>query len=408
MERTRKKKKMKIVDRKKFLRFILLVLLAFIVLFRVSHMFHKEEDSTKTNTVKTNAQVEQQDTTIHIAVIGDIMAHRPNFQNAYSSTDKKYDFSNVFKNIKSYVGEADVAIGNLETTFAGKDRGYNGYPTFNTPDELATNLKDMGIDMVSTANNHCMDKGYKGLTRTLDVLDKAGIEHTGTSRSEEEQNTILVKDVNGIKIALLAFTYGTNGITVPSDKKYAVNMIDKEFMKKQIEAAKEKEVDLICVNMHWGIEYQLKQNKEQEQLADFLFENGVDCIFGSHPHVLEPMEKRTITLEDGTTKDGFVIYSLGNFVSGQIYPHTKSTVILNVQITKDKDGKISIDSVDYTPVYLYDKGAGAKARTRYTLMDVNKSIKDYEAGKSSIQKALYNTLKAEQKSITSTVGKAIK
>ena len=403
-------KKIKIVNTKKFIRFIVVVLLALLLLFKLPSLFHKEDgvkkDMRNKNTTETSVETTQS-STIHIAVIGDIMAHRPNFQNAYSSTDKKYDFSNVFKNIKSYVSDADVAIGNLETTFAGKDRGYNGYPTFNAPDELATNLKDMGIDMVSTANNHCMDKGYTGLTRTLDVLDKAGIDHTGTSRSKEEQNTILVKDVNGIKMALLSFTYGTNGITVPSDKKYAVNMIDKDLMKQQIDAAKEKDVDLICVNMHWGIEYQLKQNKEQEQLADFLFKNGVDCIFGSHPHVLEPMEKRTITLEDGTTKDGFVIYSLGNFVSGQIYPHTKSTVILDVQITKNADGNISIDSVDYTPVYLYDKGAGAKARTRYTLMDVNKSIKDYEAGNSSIPKSLYNTLKTEQKSITNTVGKAI-
>ena len=104
--------------------------------------------------------------------------------------------------------------------------------------------------------------------------------------------------------------------------------------------------------MHWGIEYKLKQNKQQEELADFLFNNGVDLILGSHPHVLEPMEKRTITLEDGTTKDGFVIYSLGNFMSGQIYPNTKSSVILDIQITKSNENKISIDNVNYTPIYL--------------------------------------------------------
>ena len=143
-------------------------------------------------------------------------------------------------------------------------------------------------------------------------------------------------------------------------------------------------------------------------MADFLFQNGVDCIFGSHPHVLEPMEKKTITLEDGTEKEVFVIYSLGNFMSGQIYPHTKSTVILDVQITKNTDGKISIDSVNYVPLYLYDKGQGAKSRTRYTLMDINQSMKDYENGKSNISKSLYNTLKTEKKSITSTVGKEIK
>ena len=253
-----------------------------------------------------------------------------------------------------------------------------------------------------------MDKSYSGLESTLDFLDDFGIAHTGTARSKEEQNTILVKDVNGIKIAFLSFTYGTNGITIPSDKEYAVNLIDKDLIKEQINLAKEQNVDLICVNMHWGIEYKLKQNSTQEDLADFLFENGVDLILGSHPHVLQPMEKRTITLEDGTTKDGFVIYSLGNFMSGQIYPNTKSSVILDIQITKSEENRISIDSINYVPIYLYDKGASAKSRTRYTLMDVNKSINDYESGNSSISKSLYNTLKTEQKNIQDTVGNPIK
>ena len=120
------------------------------------------------------------------------------------------------------------------------------------------------------------------------------------------------------------------------------------------------------------------------------------------------MEKRTITLEDGSTKDGFVIYSLGNFVSGQIYANTKSTVILDIQITKSNDGKISIDSVNYTPVYLYDKGTNSKSRTRYTLIDIEKSINNYENGKdSSISKSLYNTLKTELATIKKTVGKEI-
>lgn len=401
------RKKVKVTNYKNFFRFIIILAIILLVLFKLSSILHEPKKESISKSEETNATVSTEPITIHIAVIGDIMSHSTNFKNAYSSASKDYDFSNVFKNIKSKISDADVAIGNLETTFAGSQRGYSGYPTFNTPDELATNLKDLGIDLLSTANNHCMDKGYTGLTRTLDILDKSKIEHAGTSRSEEEQNTVIIKDVNGIKIAFLSYTYGTNGITVPSNKKYAVNMIDKELIKKHIEAAKKKNPDLICVNMHWGIEYQLKQNKEQEKLADFLFENGVDCIFGSHPHVLEPMEKRTITLEDGTTKDGFVIYSLGNFMSGQIYAHTKSTVILDVQITKDSDNKISIDSINYTPVYLYDKGASAKSRSRYTLYDLEKSISDYENGNSNISKSMYNTFKTELKSIKNIVGKPI-
>ncbi len=400
-------KRIKVTNFKKFIRFIIILVIALFVLIKLPSLIGKQKKEVSNKSKETSTEITKEPTTIHMAVIGDIMSHSTNFKNAYSSASKDYDFSNVFKNIKSKISDADIAIGNLETSFAGPQRGYSGYPTFSTPDALATNLKDLGIDLLSTANNHCMDKGYTGLTRTLDILDKVKIEHAGTSRSEDEQNTVVIKDVNGIKIAFLSYTYGTNGITVPSDKKYSVNMIDKELIKKHLDAAKEKNPDLICVNMHWGIEYQLKENKEQDQLADFLFENGVDCIFGSHPHVLQPMKKQTITLEDGTTKDGFVIYSLGNFMSGQIYAHTKSTVILDIQVTKNSEDKISIDSINYTPVYLYDKGAGAKSRTRYTLYDLEKSISDYEKGNSNITKSMYNTFKSELKNIKSIVGKPI-
>ena len=199
-------------------------------------------------------------------------------------------------------------FGNLETTFAGEARGYSGYPTFNSPAALGTAVKNIGIDILSTANNHCMDKGESGLISTLDTLDEIGIEHIGTNRSKEEQDTVLVKEVNGMKIAFLSFTYGTNGIPIP--KGYLVNLIDENLMLEQINLAKEQNVDLICASMHWGIEYSQKQNSEQEKLADFLFKNGVDVIIGNHAHVIEPMEKRTITLEDGTEKEVFVVYAL--------------------------------------------------------------------------------------------------
>ena len=403
------KNKKRKLNYKKLLKYIFfLILFTFLIFKMPSVLFAPENDSKKENPSSEPASSTPEPTTIHMAAIGDVMCHLTNVKNAYNSTSKDYDFSNVFKNIKNYTQNADITVGNLETTFAGASRGYTGYPTFNTPEVLGKNLKDIGVDVVSTANNHCMDKGYSGLESTLNFLDKYELAHTGTARSSEEQNTILVKDVNGIKIAFLSFTYGTNGITIPKDKPYSVNLIDKELIKQQITLAKAQKVDLICVNMHWGVEYQLKQNSTQKELADFLFENGVDIILGSHPHVLEPMEKRTITLEDGTTKDGFVIYSLGNFVSGQIYANTKSTVILNIQITKENDGKITIDNITYTPVYLYDKGSSAKSRTRYTLMDIEKSIADYENGEdNSISKSLYNTLKDELANIQKTVGKEI-
>jgi len=390
---------------KKLFKCIFFLALFIFFIFKMTSVLLAPENSTEED---TQVVATQEPITIHMSAVGDIMCHLTNVKNAYNSTSKDYDFSNVFKNIEDYTKNADITVGNLETTFAGASRGYTGYPTFNTPEVLGKNLRDIGFDVLCTANNHSMDKGYSGVESTLEFLDEYGLDHYGTARSEEEQDTILVKDVNGIKIAFLAYTYGTNGITVPSDKSYCVNLIDKDLIKEHLELVKSKEVDVICVSMHWGTEYKLTPTSTQEDLADFLFENGVDIILGSHPHVLEPMEKRTITLEDGTTKDGFVIYSLGNFVSGQIYANTKSTVILDIQITKDSEGKISIDSVNYTPVYLYDKGSSSKSRTRYTLMDVEKSISDYEKGEdSSISKSLYNTLKDELESIKKNVGKEI-
>ena len=230
-----------------------------------------ENDLTTENN-ETVAPVKE-DINIKMTVIGDIMCHNSQYKDAYDGST--YDFSYVFDDIKNYISSADIAVGNLETTFAGKERGYSNYPRFNSPEQLAYNLKDMGIDVLCTANNHSMDTNYSGVVSTLDFLDDAGISHMGTSRTAEEQNQILVKDVNGIKIAFLAFTYGTNGIPVPSANSYCVNLIDKDLILKQLELAKAQEPDLICVNMHWGLEYQNVQNSDQEDWADFLFENGV-------------------------------------------------------------------------------------------------------------------------------------
>lgn len=399
--------------KKTFIVFISIAILTFVFLFAIDHFFAKEppvEEDTTNSANSENSETEPpivvtpvEDQHFTMSVIGDIMCHNTQYKDAYTSTGT-YDFSYVFDDIKNYISEADIAVGNLETTFAGKDRGYSNYPTFNTPEQLAYNLKDFGIDVVSTANNHCMDKNFSGLVSTLNYLDDAEIAHMGTSATQEDQNKILIKDVNGIKIAFLAFTYGTNGIPVPSDKSFAVNLIDDDFILEQISLAKKQNPDLICVNMHWGIEYQTKQNKEQEKLANLLFTNGVDVILGSHPHVLQPMEKKTITLEDGSTKDCFVIYSLGNFMSGQTYPNTRNSVILNMSFTKrGETGKTTIDSVSYIPIYMYKSSSGTTKR--YKVLDIEKTIQNYESGSNtSIGQTTYSTLKTELSKIKQTMG----
>lgn len=153
-------------------------------------------------------------TSVTISAIGDIMCHNTLFKDAYTSNGN-YDFSNFFVDVKDYISTSDIAIGNLETTFAGEKKKYSGYPSFNTPEALAYNLKDIGIDVLTTANNHSLDTGYLGIENTINFLNDAGISHTGTAISQNEQNSILIKEINGIKLAFLAYTYGTNGNIIP-------------------------------------------------------------------------------------------------------------------------------------------------------------------------------------------------
>ncbi len=399
---------------KKFLKIILsIIILTLIVLFGIEHFLTSKNQTEDINNSNNVSNVEQQpsvtppeDSHVSMSVIGDIMCHNSQYMDAATSSGS-YDFSYVFKNIKNYISDADISVGNLETTFAGKKKGYSNYPRFNTPEQLAYNLKDLGIDVVSTANNHCMDTNFTGLVSTLNYLDDAGIAHTGTNATEEDQSKILIKDINGIKIAFLSFTYGTNGIPIPSDTPFAVNLISEDFILRQISLAKEQEPDLICASMHWGIEYQLKPNAEQKKLADLLFTNGVDIILGSHPHVLQQYEKQTITLQDGSTKDCFVVYSLGNFMSGQTKPNTRNSIILNMNFTKHGDtGKTTIDSVSYVPIYMYKSSS---ATHKYQILDLEKTIANYEDGTDiSIGKSNYSLLKTELSKIKQTMGDNIK
>ena len=334
---------------------------------------HKKGEKSEESKPKEEKPIE--DSHIKISVLGDIMCHNTQFADAYDNSTKTYDFSYVFEDVQEVTSDSDILMGNLETTFAGEEKGYSNYPNFNTPEQLAYDLKEMGVDILTTANNHCMDTGYAGVESTLNYLDDAKIEHTGTNRSKEEQNKILVKEINGVKIAFLSFTYGTNGIAIPSDKSYAVNIMDEDFVLSQIELAKKENPDLIFASVHWGIEYQNVQNKDQEKWADFLIANGVSVIFGSHPHVLQPMEYREVQSENGETRVGFVIYSLGNFMSGQTQKNTRTSIILNLNITKKGDtSEIFVDDVSYIPIYTY-KGSGNK---KYKVMNIDKAIKNYE------------------------------
>ncbi len=397
--------------KKTFIILVSIIILTLVFLFAIEHSSTEELPASgeimQEEPKEEELPVVIEDQHFTMSVVGDIMCHNSQYKDAYVSSKGTYDFSYVFEDIKNYVSEADISIGNLETTFAGKAKGYSNYPRFNTPEQLAYNLKDLGIDVLSTANNHSMDTNFDGVVSTLNYLDDAGISHTGTNATAEAQNEILIKEVNGVKIAFLAFTYGTNGIPIPSSKPFAVNLIDDNFILQQLSLAKEQNPDLICVNMHWGYEYHTKQSAEQERLADLLFQNGVDVILGSHPHVLQPMNKKTITLEDGSTKDCFVIYSLGNFISGQTKTNTKNSIILNMSFTKSGEtGKTTIDTVSYIPIYMYKSASGSVQR--YKVLDIEKTLENYNNGtNTSIGSSTYSTLQTELSKIKNIMGENI-
>lgn len=386
--------------------FILLFPIAIAILFLVCLNVVKQDSSSledMTYDLSQNTTImPNNDTTFTLTAIGDVLCHNTQYWDAYIQETDSYDFSYVFKDIRHYLENADLSIGSLETSFAGKERGYSNYPTFNSPDNLAYSLKQAGLDILSTAGNHCLDMGFSGLSRTINVLNDAKLSHLGTYQTLTNRDTILFHYIKDVKIAFINYTYGTNGIPVPVGKEFCVNLIDKDLIKKDIESAKAQNADIIVSCMHWGTEYRTTANSEQEELADFLFQNGVDIILGNHPHVLEPMEKRTITLEDGTQKEGFVIYALGNFICDQNAENTRNSIILNLKITKHKDHKISIDSVDYVPIYMY-KGASSNLR-RMKLLDIEKTLIDYENGIKTICQETYNDLKVQLEKIKSIVG----
>ena len=392
---------------KKFLLFILLFLifvLCLLVLIK-SDFFNSTNVILDSSVESETVEEKVEPINFTMTAIGDTLCHNTQYWDAYNSSTKQYDFSYVYDDIKDYTSSADITIGSLETTFAGEDRGYSNYPVFNSPDSLATGLKDIGVDVISLAGNHALDYGYSGICRTIDVLDNVGISHLGTYKSAEDQDKILIKDVKGVKIAFINYTYGTNGIPVPSDKPYCLNLIDKDLISKQIKQAKEQNVDMIVACMHWGTEYKTSANDEQKELADFLFKSGVDIILGNHPHVIEPMEKKTITLDDGSTKDVFVVYALGNFTADQRAEITRDSAILNLDITKDSDGKILINRVSYVPIYMY-KNSAAKVH-KFKILDIEKSIANYDSGDTSIGSSVYSNLKVQLKKIRDILGDEI-
>lgn len=314
---------------------------------------------------------------IRIAMVGDFLIHTPIIDSARDPRTGKYNFKDIFKETGQYLSRPDFTVANLETRFAGPEKGYFGYPLFNCPAELAYDMKELGIDLVATANNHSMDMGKEGVIATLDNLDKAGLRHVGTYRSAAERERPAVFDIGGIRVGFINYTQDTNGIPVPSGSEYLVNLIRRDLMQKEIQNIKASGADLIIAYIHFGTEYQRHPNEFQKTLARELFESGVDVVAGAHPHVLQPMEWQKVRI-GGREKNVLAAYSLGNFMSNQQWRHSDCGIILNVDIVKSPEGVTSLAGAGYIPVWVHRYTQGLY---RYRLLPMEKAIKDYEEKK---------------------------
>ena len=313
---------------------------------------------------------------IRLTLLGDIMCHPAQYEAA--KIPNSYDFSPSFEDIREYTSRADLTLANLETTLAGKSKMYSGYPSFNTPEQLAIALKEtLGIDVVSTANNHSLDRHYSGLSNTISFLDEVGLKHTGTYKTEEDSKEILLINVKGLTIAFLSYTYGTNGIKLPFDKQFAVNYIDRDKILKDSQKARYLGAHLIIASMHWGEEYAHKPSAQQIELAHWIFEKTeVDIISGNHVHAVQPIAFINVTKDDGTEKEGLVVYAQGNFFSNQKTKSANRSILVDIDLEYSlADDGVKVQKVFYTPLWV-DETLGAGPKT-YRVLHIDSAINNF-------------------------------
>ena len=352
------------------------------------------EDSTdvaeKDTSDNMNVEVTEQSTEVvykgpevSIIMVGDMLMHTPVEESALQE-DGTYNYDAIFANTVEEIKAADLAIVNQEVIIAGESFDVSGYPAFNAPFELGHDLVEAGFDVICHGTNHALDQGKKGLKSCIAFWEEnyPEIPVLGINGSKEAQEEIYIYEQDGLKIAVLNFTYGTNGIALPSDMPYAVDMLEEEAVVAAIAKAEET-ADFTVVCPHWGTEYVLKQTKEQEKWAKIFFENGVDLVIGTHPHVIEPIEMMT---DEETGHSMLVYYSIGNFVnwtasSGKGIANRMVGGMAQITIGTDETGKAVILDYGVEPVVAH-LTEGTNGVTTYFLKDYTHTL----AGENEIRK----------------------
>ncbi len=338
-------------------------------------------------------------TVISISAVGDLMCHSVEFDYAEAAPDS-FNFNPFFKEITPYIRKADFAFGNLETVLAGAKEKYSGYPNFNSPDAFAEAVKNAGFNLVTTSNNHALDQGEKGVLRTLSVLKKIGLDYAGTYSTEHDADSLRIFNIKGIKLAFLAYSYGTNGHKIPTDKDYLISIIDTNKVKNRIALARRSGAEVVLVYYHFGQEYQRQPNQFQKDIVDATIRAGADLIIASHPHVIQPVE--FFKTEGGSLDTGLVAYSLGNFISNQRWRYSDAGVIITLHITKDfKKDSLYLSGVTYLPTWVF-KGSTGAGRKYLILPDEPNSFSELpeflsSSDRAQLNQAFYDTKKTVTK-----------
>ncbi|MBQ9544153.1 MAG: CapA family protein [Clostridia bacterium] len=300
----------------------------------------------------TETQPAPEETRIKFLAAGDNVIHPNIYQEAKRRAKEgsgyEYDFLPVYENIADLVESADIAFINQETLMGGKELGYSGYPRFNSPQDLGYQLEELGFDVVNIANNHMCDKGETGLENTIGFWKSLeGVTMIGGYENEEDFNSIRYIDCKGVRIALLSYTYGTNGLSLPSGSELVVPYINKSVIKSQLEAA-QSVGDLVFVSVHWGEENHFETSSEQRELAKFMAENGADAIIGHHPHVVQAIE--WIEGKNGKT---LCVYSLGNLISGMRNGYNMLGGLMTFDVVSDGTGRPRVENPLFIPTAFY-------------------------------------------------------
>ena len=398
------------MNKKIFISLLIGLVLSISVLFCIPKIQILLSDKDKENSTETVGQeiIEPEEekeniNTIEIAATGDILIHKEILETQYDLENDSYDFKNTLQYVKEYLSNVDLTISNLEGTLSGVENyGFSGYPSFNAPDELADAMKWAGIDVVNNMNNHSLDRDIRGFYRTREVLEERGFDIIGT-RSSADDKRYIIKDVNGIKVGIISYSYtmtaeggvrGLNGIPISSEvyplmNTFREDSLEEDFknMREEIDKMKSDGAEVIIFYMHWGDEYELEPNETQLEIAKFLANNGVDVIFATHPHSLQPID--VIKSDDGLHETS-VIYSMGNFLSSQRTerienPYTEDGVIVFVKINKNEDtGEIKVEYPTYIPTWVNWYGKEDKLFYEVVPATIDDAAYLNDAGKSRV------------------------